>query len=128
MIGDISDNIVDAARSGFGRDEIVDALDQQVFEDMQGYEARRITETETYAGSSRGGLSAYEMAPGVQDKRWIAIHDSRTRATHRSADGQTVPIGSKFEVGGEAASYPGDPRLSAKERINCRCWVIGVMR
>lgn len=48
-------------------------------------------------------------------------NDGRTRDTHRRADGQVVPVDQPFIVGGDRLMYPGDPRGSAKETINCRC-------
>lgn len=54
-------------------------------------------------------------------KTWIAILDSKTRATHAEADGQEVGVNEDFIVGNERAKYPRSPELSAKESINCRC-------
>lgn len=52
---------------------------------------------------------------------WFATGDSRTREEHLAAHGQVVAVGEPFIVGGEEARFPGDPRLSAWNRINCRC-------
>lgn len=52
---------------------------------------------------------------------WVAILDSHTRAAHAEADGQSQPLGSSFTVGGEELRYPGDPRGSLDNIINCRC-------
>jgi uncharacterized protein with gpF-like domain len=57
----------------------------------------------------------------VGSKTWLAHHDQRTRPHHRLADGQTVPISSKFSVGGYAMEHPGDPTAPPQEVINCRC-------
>lgn len=54
-------------------------------------------------------------------KKWIAGKDDRTRPTHRSAHGQTVDIDKPYIIGDEEAMFPGDPSLTAKERIRCRC-------
>lgn len=55
------------------------------------------------------------------DKTWMALNDDRTRATHRHADGQRVPIGTPFTVGGAQLSRPGDPDGPPEEVIGCRC-------
>lgn len=52
---------------------------------------------------------------------WTAIHDNHTREAHRHADGQTVPLGSTFTVGGEQLRFPGDPLGSPEQTANCRC-------
>lgn len=52
---------------------------------------------------------------------WVAILDTHTRAAHAEADGQSQPLGSSFTVGGEELRYPGDPRGSLDNIINCRC-------
>lgn len=52
---------------------------------------------------------------------WNAILDNRTRDDHAEADGQTVPLGEPFTVGGESLMYPGDAAGSAAQTANCRC-------
>ena len=59
----------------------------------------------------------------VAGAEWIAARDSRTRDSHGLADGQVVPIGQSFSVGGVFLAYPGDPAGPAKETIRCRCAV-----
>jgi hypothetical protein len=55
---------------------------------------------------------------------WISTLDKRTRASHRSADGQRVPVGTPFTVGGASLRYPGDPYGPGKETVQCRCSTI----
>lgn len=57
-------------------------------------------------------------------KRWVSLHDGKTRDSHLDADGQFQVLEEVFLVGGEKCLYPGDMALSARERINCRCLVI----
>lgn len=55
-------------------------------------------------------------------KRWLATDDTRTRATHRVADGQVVPLGQKFRIGGFLLDHPADAiTIAPHEVINCRC-------
>ncbi|QNJ55942.1 Mu-F like minor capsid protein [Microbacterium phage Rasputia] len=59
-------------------------------------------------------------------KRWVTRHDDRVRLSHRHADGQTVPVGQPFTVGGTQLMYPGEREALFGEVVNCRCTLIGV--
>ena len=58
---------------------------------------------------------------GLRFKQWITQQDERVRVSHKVLDGQTIPVDEDFNVSGNSASYPGDPRLPIGEKINCRC-------
>lgn len=58
---------------------------------------------------------------GVENHTWEATGDARTRPAHAAAHGQTVKVGTPFQVGGEGLLYPGDPRGSLPNIIQCRC-------
>ena len=51
-------------------------------------------------------------------KRWVAIHDSHTRDSHRNLDGVEVEENEEFPNG---LMYPGDPSGAPAEVYNCRC-------
>jgi uncharacterized protein with gpF-like domain len=73
-------------------------------------------------GSMNAGSFAGALSTGLRlDKVWLATTDKRTRDTHVEANGQKVDLNDPFIVGGDSAAYPGDPSLSAAERIRCRC-------
>jgi hypothetical protein len=59
----------------------------------------------------------------VHLKTWITERDSKVRPAHRSVDGKTVKWEDYFMVGGEKMFRPKDPNASAKNVINCRCWL-----
>lgn len=61
---------------------------------------------------------------GHTHKRWVSYKDTRTRPTHKRADGQVVPIDATFRVGGFSLAVPGDPTAPAIERAGCRCVVV----
>lgn len=88
--------------------------------------ARTVARTEV-VGAYNGGLhDAFSMIVANDPdtawvKRWLATEDSRTRPDHVEADGQTVPFGQPFIVGGFSMMHPHDPDAPAKETINCRC-------
>ena len=55
-------------------------------------------------------------------KDWITKGDKRVRDTHRTAGrAKPIPVNQLFIVGSDKLRFPGDPRGSAKEVINCRC-------
>ncbi len=58
-------------------------------------------------------------------KVWLSMRDGKVRTHHQDMDGVSVDVTAKFSVpgsrGAEHADGPGDPALSAENRINCRC-------
>lgn len=60
-----------------------------------------------------------EVTGEVYEKMWVTCLDRRTRATHRTADGQRVSVASPFVVGGASLMHPGDPTGPAREVIQC---------
>mgnify|MGYP003649035397 FL=1 len=102
-----------------------------------------ITETQTAAESTKlieaqalSGRTPYTVRndpfaltrPREEDvkdgsKQWITVGDRNVRASHTSADRQTVDIDAPFEVGGYKMRHPADTSLGApvKEWVNCRC-------
>ena len=88
-------------------------------------QALRIIRTEGQTAVNAGQEDSYVWAQhkGIDlDMKWDATLDDRTRPDHQAADGQTRdPETGLFTIGGEKAAYPGDPALSAAQRIHCRC-------
>lgn len=85
-----------------------------------------IARTETIGALNAGRFDAFravaEEDPDLELERiWLATDDSRTRHTHDEADGQRVPLGSPFIVGGAELMFPGDPSGPPQEVIQCRC-------
>jgi hypothetical protein len=71
-------------------------------------------------------MNAAALQAGVDDvrpvlMRWTTMHDANVREAHAAADRQRRPPGVAFHVGGENLRYPGDPRGSIENTINCRC-------
>ncbi len=89
------------------------------------YRANLIARTETHRVASFANETVAEsMGIAGTIKEWVAIQDERTRITHAIASGQKTALESSFVVGGELLKYPGDPRGSAGNTINCRCAAI----
>jgi uncharacterized protein with gpF-like domain len=84
-----------------------------------------IARTETLGALNAGRADAFvAVAQELEqpfEQRWLATADHRTRPTHRAADGQRVPVGEPFHVGGSLLRRPGDPLGPGKEVIQCRC-------
>lgn len=95
----------------------------EVFDQADRVRAHMIAQTETIGAMNQAAFVYADNLPEgiVGSKTWLAHHDQRTRPHHRLADGQTVPLSSKFAVGGFAMDHPGDPTAPPQEVINCRC-------
>jgi hypothetical protein len=88
-----------------------------------------IARTEAIGAMSAGRYDAFRAAaeaePEIEfETVWISTLDSRTREAHRMADGQRVPVGQPFIVGGHPLRFPGDPLGPAELVIQCRCAAI----
>lgn len=87
--------------------------------------AKTIAATEIHrmanAATQAAGLYISNSQQRAFDKTWVSRHDDRVRRNHQDADGQTVPLNSKFLVGDSLMLYPGDPEAPAEEVVNCRC-------
>ena len=93
--------------------------------------AETVARTETIGATNAGAYAssvAMSEVIGEEDpeKVWLATDDSRTRHSHREADGQRVPLSSPFTVGGFNLTFPGDPSGPPQEVINCRCTILSV--
>lgn len=85
-----------------------------------------VARTEAIGAMNAGRLEAFKIVAADEPESefelmWLATEDSRTRETHREADGQRVPVGSRFTVGGFELAFPGDPSGPPQEVIQCRC-------
>lgn len=90
--------------------------------------AALIARTETHSAASFANHSYHQTAQkdlGIKMmKKWVSTGDARTRPTHARANGQTVDMDEKFEIGGTQMQYAGDSAGGAKNVINCRCVII----
>jgi hypothetical protein len=87
-----------------------------------------VARTETIGALNAGRADAFRAVAADADEElemfWLATDDSRTRHTHREAEGQRVPVGSAFVVGGHELRFPGDPSGPPQEVIQCRCTML----
>lgn len=126
----INEAILKGESSGESIDEIASRV-QREFQRMSDVRARRIAATTTTAAFEAGQQTAFEEA-GMTGSMWLSQRDSRVRgrqqdAGHWEADGQMARLNETFQVAPgagrpkEPLRYPGDPRGSAGNVINCRC-------
>lgn len=117
--------LLEAEREGLGNDQIVAKLRS---DEMTAARSRLIARTETTGAANFGAEAAAKSTGLLLDGEWISARDKRTRHDHVLADGQIVPAGGYFIVGGYKMKYPGDKggkdgqlKVPAKEVVNCRC-------
>lgn len=115
--------LADGVRAGDGVEELAARL-----QEAGGFgiaRARMIARTEVVAASNAASLAqALRLGDPSMTKTWDDSDDTRVRPAHEDADGQTVPVGEPFEVGGEFLMYPGQPIGSAANVINERCTLV----
>jgi uncharacterized protein with gpF-like domain len=104
---------------GWSIQRMVEEIEREDYLDGR---VRRILRTETNRAINYGNELAAEKFDYKTQKRWIAVHDSRTRHAHMAADNQMVNQADTFSVGGEQLQFPGDPNGSPENTINCRCF------
>ena len=90
------------------------------FHPEQAVKNRLITEVHTQLEDHKLA-NAGDM--NMNHKYWRTQRDVRVRDSHLVLDGELVPRGKNFNVGGHKALYPGDTRLPPEEYFNCRCSV-----
>lgn len=88
--------------------------------------ALTISRTETLSASNYGSLAGAEYIqnniPCVEvEKQWLATPDTRTRDSHKKANGQRRKLNEPFNINGKEMQHPGDPKGGASEIIKCRC-------
>ncbi|OAB34248.1 hypothetical protein PMSD_14865 [Paenibacillus macquariensis subsp. defensor] len=86
-----------------------------------------VARTMSTAAANGGKLEGWKQSEVVTGKKWRSSKGSRTRKTHRKADGQVQPIDKPFKVGKSDLMFPGDPSGRPEEIIHCRCTMQSVM-
>lgn len=95
--------------------------------DMSRAASIRNARTLVNGAENLGHLNKYKEAKelGIKVKNeWRAVHDSRTRLSHRLLDGTVKEVGEEFLPN---LTYPGDPNGDPSEVYNCRCRLVGII-
>lgn len=128
----VRDDLGAALQESLDRGENLDEQAERVRAALGGSSrerAERIARTETTGALNAGHAASRQHLQEmglVKGKEWLAILDNDTRPEHRQASGQVVKNEEEFTVGGERCGYPGDQKLSAGNRIHCRCAAVTV--
>ncbi|MER6103611.1 phage portal protein [Streptomyces sp. NPDC001832] len=91
---------------------------QKVFTNLSDFRATMIARTETVGGYSAASHMA-ALDRGAVRKTWMSTDDTRTRRTHRLAQGDTVPMNKRFTL--TESRWPADSAAPAAQSIQCRC-------
>lgn len=125
----IAGEITEGAGHGESIPELADRVDRVLdttATDTWPNRAVVVARTETLGALNAGRHDAFiavseETGDTDLERMWLATADTRTRPSHREADGQRAPLGGTFTVGGHQLHRPGDPNGPAWEVIQCRC-------
>jgi len=105
-------------------EEVAARIDELYLEQIIPNRSMVIARTETGSAANWAGLEGARETGVRMTKEWATNVDGRERDSHREADGQRVELDEDFTVGGEALGFPGDPRGSAENVIQCRCFLL----
>jgi hypothetical protein len=115
--------VLDDLRAEFIR-EVTAALEKTKpvsAEDREG-QLNTVTRWLSAAAVNAGTEAAATADPdGSVGLEWITMGDENVRSMHEDVNGQTVPSGQAFSVGGEELLYPGQPVGAPEVWMNCRC-------
>ena len=104
--------------AGESRDKLIKRI-ENTYGDINESRAATIARTEVHNATQKGTIEGYRQA-GLQIKIWTSVLDPHTRISHSTLDGQERRLDMPFSNG---LMFPGDPRGSAEEVINCRCTI-----
>lgn len=111
---------------GLSIEQIVERIVQQGLVKARN-RAYTITRTELNSGANAGTVAGAQSLDFEVQKEWLTARDHRVRGqkpkdkfSHVQLDGDAVELDGKFN-NGEMLDFPGDPKASAANRVNCRC-------
>lgn len=128
--GTLIEDIIKAIEDKLKNDTSLINLQNAIYEIVQRsqqfykWQALRIARTETTFASAFAAMRAASQSNFEMTKEWIAAKDDRTRKDHRLENGQVVDFKDPFIMNdGSQLQYPGDPKGTASQVINCRCTI-----
>lgn len=127
IIGNLRDDMIDmfkkATEEGWGYERLAREL---MNEGLPLKRSRVIARTEVHRGAMVGGMQGAESLPYETLKEWLSGTDARVRRNpksrfdHSELNGQQREMNEPF-MNEEAIMYPGDPKASKGNTIQCRC-------
>jgi hypothetical protein len=128
--GTLIEDIIKAIEDKLKNDTSLINLQNAIYEIVQRsqqfykWQALRIARTETTFASAYAAMRAASQSNFEMTKEWVAAKDDRTRRDHRLENGQIVDFNDPFIMNdGSQLQYPGDPKGTAAQVINCRCTI-----
>jgi hypothetical protein len=128
--GTLIEDIIKAIEDKLKNDTSLINLQNAIYEIVQRsqqfykWQALRIARTETTFASAYAAMRAASQSNFEMTKEWVAAKDDRTRKDHRLENGQIVDFNDPFIMNdGSQLQYPGDPKGTASQVINCRCTI-----
>jgi len=121
----LRDSLAEGVQAGETLGELT-ARVRSVFS-ARGNMAATIARTETLPGYNLATQEAWLASDVVEQQEWLTARDDQVREAHAEVDGDKATLGMPFTVGGEPLDYPGDPKGSPGNVINCRCTMLPVI-
>lgn len=120
---DVRERVTKAVASGASNEQLKDEIGK--LSDFSEYRADTIARTETIGAYVNGDWDGAQILGdrGPAEKVWVATGDARGRVSHSNLTNTTLPMSEPFTVAGEPMLYPHSPGASAKNVVNCRCYV-----
>lgn len=119
----VATEVLEGVEAGEGAYQIRDRIETLYLDQIIPNRSEVIARTESVKAYNFGAYTAARGSGLKLSKSWIATRDDRTREAHIRADGQTVALEARFDVGGDRLEYPGDPSGRPENIIQCRCAV-----
>lgn len=116
------DDVADVLRGELDREDVSEFLQNGLDNELGENAAQRHARTIVQGASERGNDTAIQESSAIGE-RWVVTSDDRARDSHMAADGQIIPAGGTFLVGGDRLRHPGDPQGSIEEIAMCRCTI-----
>lgn len=113
---DINNILAEGYHEGWGQNAVANKITKR-FNQIRGWEAKRIARTEIHNAQNMGIMQGYQDM-GVEYTQWSSATDNRVRDTHHELNGEIIPFGGTYSNG---LQYPGDTTGPIGEWINCRC-------
>lgn len=116
-----------AVLQGIIQGESVQDIGARLTQDLAAQNARKMAmfaRTAVTGAHNAGRVEAMREAEaqGITVlKKWLAVHDNRTRDSHAKLDGTTARPDEPFMSDLGPINYPGDPTADPANTYNCRC-------
>lgn len=131
-VGTIKDELTELLQKNAGRSASeLSELIKAKFDTISESRANMIARTTVTSSTSHAQTKTWqEMNKKIKDPKkkivrvWMTKRDGKVRESHAALDGVPEDENGKFNVGGEITDRPAGEGLSAKNAVECRCYLI----